>query len=200
MYSTWYSEHALSSDLLTGNSQVVDGIVFSSTTSDSGILSPSPSAGPEIASIDFGESKKQYNLYGDNGAFQTYNTTTSMMSLISPLAQFDSGEISDFGSQTQELAGLASLYSVAEAEGVSDFISPVYNEMLILTTYPVWNGHRIVHDPTFSTISTRHNAYTELPPDSTGNAIPGFTITAMLSLLALAVIGVTVRRLQARKE
>ncbi|MHA2365862.1 MAG: hypothetical protein ACXAC7_18025 [Candidatus Hodarchaeales archaeon] len=168
-YSTWYTEDEITSDVLSGSSMLLDDITFKINEI-------------EIAEIIFGESKKTYQLYTSENSFEIYNTSTEIISLVSPLATFDSGEVSAFSSETRDLVGVANIYSMAE-ENV-EFTSPIYAEMMITTTYPKWDGNRIVHDPTFTAISGAHKTLTE-HPSLTNQASSGFTLLPVIGFLII---------------
>ena len=100
-------------------------------------------AGPQnFTTVDTRGGKQYYTLDG-----VTHTTNASVMNLASFSAAAASENVTVFQSDNQNIIGSAMMKNTTITG-----VKLNYRKDLILISYPQWNGGKIVHDPTFSTV------------------------------------------------
>ncbi|OLS24063.1 MAG: hypothetical protein HeimC3_21540 [Candidatus Heimdallarchaeota archaeon LC_3] len=142
-YTQWIvkKDVEVQNTLLNSVSKVADQVEFSAV-------------GRSIGDIEFGNAKKIYSLFTPDGEFR-YEIVTSIMALhyYSDMngvdSQFSTEEQSKIETVTQE-----KMNSVYLMDAASDIIPDFrVRSFIIMITYPEWSGNKIIHDPTYSSIS-----------------------------------------------
>ncbi len=115
-------------------------------------------SGPEsnFSTIENRGAKENYTLDGTQ-----YQTNVSVLNLVSVSGFAAAGNVTTFESDSADTVGSSYLETTEIAA-----LNYTYRKDLILVSYPIWNGGKIVHDPTFSSV------YVPAPPSSSETSTP----------------------------
>ncbi len=133
--------------------------------------------------------KKNYTLYD----FPELGTNTEMESAggsLHRLLMADSEQNSNAGDPFINL--IYTIKEVAEADPTFTIVDDLYH--LETQNYPIWNGEKLVHDPTL-TIYYEPQEFGEESPEP--GAIPGFDLYA---IFAVASVAISIQIIKRRKE
>ncbi|MHA1989691.1 MAG: hypothetical protein ACW981_00920 [Candidatus Hodarchaeales archaeon] len=184
-YTQWIvkKDFQVQNNLLNSVSKVADQVEFRTP-------------GRSIGDIEFGSAKKIYTLYTPEGEFR-YEVVTSIMALYhyTHMNGVDSQSTTDRQSKVETVTQekMNSVYLLdAASKIIPEFRVRSY---IIMITYPVWSGNRIVHDPTYASISevdkysgenyvTSGTVVTSAPPVETAS---GFEVLLMVSGIVFLV-------------
>ncbi|MFX0209356.1 MAG: hypothetical protein ACFFDT_25455 [Candidatus Hodarchaeota archaeon] len=147
-------------------------------------------AGKDLFSQDFGGKKETYFLH--NAPSSTLTVGTSVLNLLA--AEGFSGEPTNkteeniFSSPVSKR--IATALTQWSADNQNPGVSWIFRENIVITSYPIWNGEGITHDPAFTAIyvgtGARDSDSTDEPslPDqittTKEGGVPGFGLTTSL--------------------
>lgn len=157
--------------------------------------------GEDLFSQNFGDKKETYYLH--NTPTITRNAGTSVMNLLT--AEGFSGEPTNQTERNPYSSPISKRLAAAltqwSADTHTEGISWIFRENLVITSYPIWNGEGITHDPAFSAYYAgtgareQESSETSGPPaSSTEEGIPGFGLVSSLVLLSAIVLLIEKRK------
>jgi hypothetical protein len=142
-YTQWIvkKDFQFQNSLLNSVSKVADQVEFRTP-------------GRNLGDIEFGSAKKVYSLFTPEGEFR-YEVVTSIMALYHYTHMNGVNDQSATERQSKvETVTQEKMNSVYLLDAASKIIPEFrVRSYIIMITYPVWSGNRIVHDPTYASIS-----------------------------------------------
>jgi hypothetical protein len=152
------------------------------------------SNGSTVAEINMiNPAKKNYTLYD----FPELGTNTEMESAggsLHKLLVADSEQTGNVGDPFTNL--IYTIKEIAEADPTFTIADDLYK--IETQNYPLWNGEKLVHDPTL-TIYYDPQDFGEEPPDLPEPAIPGFDLCAIFAVASTVISMQIIKRKKEKK-